>query len=228
MSDIVVEVQEPKKNHGCLKALGIGCLVVIILAAVGGFFAYKGFRGIVSNIAGKYTATTPVELLNVDADEDEIVDTLNRFDDFAYAFEKGEKLPVLVLTSKDINILTQKHEDLDEMAGSLYVNIKGDRIYADVSIPLDKIRKLTDLDETLKGRYLNGSVVFQVGMAAENLVVNIDSITVDDQKVPSTFVKAINNEGIGSKLNKDKDVVEFLKKIDSIKVKDGKLYIIPK
>jgi len=228
MSEIVVEIQEPKKNHGCLKALGIGCLVVIVLAVVGGFFAYKGFKGIVSKLANNYTDTTPVELLMVDASEDEIVETLNRFDDFANSLEDGKKLPELVLTSKDINILIQKNEDFDEAANSLYVNIKGDRIHADVSISLDKLGEVTNLDDTLKGRYLNGSVVFQVGMAVERLVVNIDSITVDDKKVPSTFIQAINNEGIGNKFHEDKDVAKFLDKIHSIKIKDDKLYIIPK
>ncbi|MDA3800388.1 MAG: hypothetical protein PF692_15090 [Kiritimatiellae bacterium] len=228
MSDVVVEIQQPEKKHGCLKALGIGCLVVLILGVVGGFFAFKGIKGLVFNVANKYTSTAAVELPVVDASEDEIVDTLNRVDDFVYAIDKGEKADKLVLTPEDINILIQEHEELSEIADVLYVDIKGDKIYADVSASLDKLGKVTDLDENLKGRYLNGTVVFQVEMAAGRLVLYLDSVTVGDKVVPEAFMQALRAENLAKEVNQNPDVVEVLDKLESIKVKDGELFIVPK
>jgi hypothetical protein len=220
MTDIIIE-QEKKKN-GCLKGLGIGCLVVIVLAGVGGFFGYKAIKGTVSKLKNQYTQTTPIELPEVDATEHEVNKILTLMDSFNNAIDNDKAPNKLVLTSKDINILIQKNEDWAKIADKIYVELNGDKISGQVSIPLGEI------NDMFEGQYLNGSVDFQVGISAGRLVFFLDSVKVGDKQVPDAIMKALSAENLADKANRNPEVIAILEKLKSIKVKDSKLYIVPK
>lgn len=208
-------------KRGCGKGIAIGCASILVLAAIGGFFAYRGIKGFIAEMTEKYTYTTPLELPRVDVSEDEAKAVLERLDIFTKALNQKGQPSALVLTARDINVLIHRHPGWTNMAGKVYVTIEEDRLHGQVSIPLD------DVGDMFTGRYLNGSAVFRIDMSAGRLLVFIDSVIVGETAIPEEFMSALRAKNLAEDVNKDPDSTELLQKLDSITVRDGSLSIVP-
>ena len=213
--------QQQKKRSGCWKIGGIGCVVVIIIAIIAGYFAFKGIKGLVSELTEKYTAAEPMDLPTVDASAEEVAAILDRVDSFTNAL-KGDDVPEpLTLTSRDINVLINNHPEWKEIAGKVYVTIEGDQVKGDISIPLG------ELGEMFEGRFLNGSSIFSIGMQSGRLLLFLDEAEVGGEKLPDEIMAALKEKNLAEKTNERSDM-ETLNKIESITVQDGSLIIVPK
>lgn len=209
-------------NRGCGKYIAIGCISVLLLAAIGGFSAYLGIKGFISGMTEKYTYTTPLELPSVDVSEDEAEAVLERVATFTKALKQDGHPSPLMLTSRDINILIDRHPDWTYMAGKVYVTIEDDRIHGQTSIPLD------DFGGMFKGRYLNGSAVFRLDMTAGRLLVFIDSVEIGGKALPEEVMSTLRATNLADDTNMDPDAAAILQKLDSITVRDGSLSIVAK
>jgi len=215
--------QQPKPSkRGCWKFVAIGCVSVFLLAAIGSFLAYQGVKGFISGVAEKYTFAAPIELPSVDISEGEGEAVLGRVTEFTNALKQNETASPLILTSRDINILINRHPNWKEMAGRVYVTIEGDRVKGQTSIPLEELGRL------FEGRYLNGSAVFQIGMAAGRLQIYIDSVKVGGEPLPEEFMSAMRAQNLAEEVNKQPNAVAILEKLESMAVRDGTLIIVPK
>ena len=214
--------QQQKTRSGCWKYGGIGCLVIIIVAIIGGYFAYKGIKGLLSEMTEKYTSTVQVDLPTVDASTEEVAAIVDRVDSFTNALQ-GDDLPEpLTLTSRDINILINNHPKWQELAGKVYVTIEGDQVKGEISLPLGEAGKM------FNGRFLNGSASFRLGMEPGRLLLFLDSAEVGGEKLPGEIITMLKERNLAEKTNERPDVAEMLKKLESINVKDGSLIISPK
>jgi hypothetical protein len=211
-----------KKKGGCAKYLAIGCVVVILLGAIGSIVAYKGMKVFVLKMAEQYTDSKPGELPKVDASSDEVDALLKRVQEFTGAIRDGQPASALELTSKDINLLIQNHPDWKEMAGKVYISMEGDKIKGQTSIPLDAISRM------LKGRWLNASAVFRAEMTAGRLLVFIDSVSINGKTPPDEFMKSFRTVNFAENANKDPKAAAVLGKLESLSVQDGTLRIVPK
>lgn len=205
----------PKKG-GCFKKFCIGCLTVLVLMAVGSFFAYRGAKTLVTKMTADYTAAAPAELPAVQVPDAERDALAQRVASFAKAVREGLPAPDLALTARDLNVLIQNEP---AVSNKLHVAIDGDRIQSDVSIPLE------DFGGYFKGRWLNGSASFRVDTAAGRLLVFMDSLSVRGKAVPDQFMAAIRSKNLAEKAFENPKSAEVLQKIDSIAVRDGKLVI---
>jgi hypothetical protein len=217
----VSEYMTETRKGGCGKYIAIGCGSLLLLAVIGGFFIYRGIKGFISDVTAKYTETTPLELPSVDVSDEEAEAVLKGVSTFTEALEQQGAPAPLVLTSQDINILIHRHPDWKELAGKVHVTIKEDEIHGQISIPLDNVADM------FKGRYLNGSAVFRLGMAAERLLVFMDSTEVGDEPLPEELMKTLREKNLAEDINKKPDT-DILQRLDSIAVKDGALTIVPK
>ena len=225
-----VNTEEPKKGGGCLKGLGIGCLVVLAIVVVGGFLVYKGAKVFVGNMVEQYTDTTPLTMPAVNIAPGEAEAVTKRVDDFGEALKKGGRAEPLVLSGQDINVLMTKHPNWSQMAGKVHVTIEGNQIKGQISVPLEQIGvqlggKLGDM---MKGRHLNGSGVFSAEMTAGRLVVFLDSVEVRGKQLPEPIMKELKGRNLAEDANKDPESAASLQKLQSITVKEGKLYIVPR
>ena len=221
MSD-VGQLQPRADHRGCWKAFAIGCCVLVVMAAIGGFFVYRGITRFVSSLAEKYTSPTPMKLPSVDVSEAEETAVLQRVGAFTEALKQNHPSPPLVLTSRDVNVLINRHPDWKVMAGRVYVIIEGDRIKGDIAFPL------AGLGDSFKGRYLNGSAVFHVDMAAGRLLLFLDSVELAGKPLPEEFMNAMRAKNLAEDANKRPNVRAVLRKLESITVRDGTLAIVPK
>ena len=208
------------KKRGYGKYIAIGCASVTLLAAIGGFFAYRGIKGFISGMTEKYTYTTPLELPIVDVSKQEAEAVLERVAAFTETLEQNSHPSELMLTSRDINVLIQRHPDWKNMAGKVYVTIEEDRIHGQTSIPLG------DFGSMFEGRYLNGSAVFRLDMSAGRLLVFIDSVEVGGETLPEEVMSVLRAKNLADDANKDPDTAAILQKLESITVQDGSIVIM--
>ncbi len=209
-----------KRPYG--KYIAIGCAGVTLLAAIGGFFIYRGMKGFISGMADKYTYTTPLELPSVDVPNEEAEAVLERVAIFTEALRQNSQPSALMLTSQDINVLIQRHPDWTHLAGKVYVTIEEDRILGQTSIPLG------DFGAMFEGRYLNGSAVFRLDMSAGRLLVFIDSVEVGGETLPEEVMSVLRVKNLAEDVNQDPEAAAIIQKLDSITVRDGSLTIVPK
>ena len=213
---------QQKPRSGCWKYGAIGCLVIILLAIIGGYFAYKGIKRIVSEMADEYASMEPMELPAVDASAVEVAAVLDRVESFSNALQKDDLSEPLILTGRDINILINNHPKWNEMSGKTYVTIERDQMKGEISIPLGEFGTM------LEGRYLNGSAIFRIGMESGALLLFVDSAEVGGKVLPEEIMTVLRKENLAKRPNERSDVEEVFEKLESITVKDGSLIISPK
>jgi len=211
-----------EKKSGCLKFLAVGCAIMLVLIIIGSVLAFFGIKSIVSGVAEKYTEKSPRALPVPEASRQEVDAVVRRADDFADAIRQDKPAQELVLSSNDINILVNKHPALSRAAGKIQVDIVGDRINGQLSVPLG------ELNDMFKGQYLNGSAVLKACMISGQLMVFADSIEVQGKPLPDTFMKSFASGNLADRANSDPKIGPVLQKIESISVRDGRLHVVPK
>ena len=213
------ECQEQKKKGGCGKKIAVGCFTLILLAGVGGFFAYQSFMKLASKLTEEYTATAPAHLPSVEVSDQEASEIISRVDAFAHAVKEGQTGSDLTLSSRDINVLILKKPSWSSMAGKVYVTLESDRIHGDASIPLEKFGGV------FKGRWLNGAATFRVETAAGRLLVFLDALSVRGKPIPENFMAGMRNKNLAEEAAKKPENAALIEKLDSVTVRDGKLRI---
>lgn len=201
---------------GCFKAAGIGCLTVVLLLGVGGFFAYSGIKKKVVQLTAEYTEPAPAALPAVQVTEAESAALFQRVEGFSKAIESGASAQELTLTAQDLNVLIQKSPDL---ADKVRVAIEGDQLQGTVCIPLD------DIGSLFKGRWLNGEVTFRVDTAAAGLMVFLDDLKVRGKPLPPQVMQVLRDKNLAEKAGQDPKAAAVLQKLQSVSVRDGKLVI---
>ena len=205
----------PQNEGGCLKKLGCGCLVVIILFIIGGVFAYQGLK----TLAVQKTETAPVELPAIAISAAEQNAVAQRWSTFVKAVRSGQgDAAELSLTAQEINALIQRSP---KWAGRIYVHIEDDRIRSDASIPLGELTKAA----SLKGRWLNGSAGFSVNTVGGRPVVFLDSLTVRGKPASSSFLNAVRSRNLAEGALNNPKYADVMRRIESIDVRDDRLVI---
>ena len=161
--------------YGCVIASVLTVLLIIMLAVLA-FIGVRFFYGLVE----QWTSPAPMELPKVQLSEDQRKSARERFLAFRTALEAGTAVDPLVLTSEDLNALIEESSDFK---GKIYAKVEGDRLKAQVSIPLD------DLDVgPLRGRFLNGEAEFKASLSDGVLIVTLDSLEVNGKQLPRSFL----------------------------------------
>ena len=117
--------------YGCVIASVLTVLLIIMLAVLA-FISVRFFYGLVD----QWTSPAPTELPSVQSSEDERKTVRDRILEFRTAIEAGTAVDPLVLTSEDLNALI---EDSPDFRGKVYARVEGDKLKAQISIPLDHL-----------------------------------------------------------------------------------------
>jgi hypothetical protein len=210
--------EEPRHQHGCFF---YGCIIasilsLLLLIAVGvaAFFIYRLVEGVVDN----YTATTPNELPKVDLPAEQRRTLRERVDAFDAAIKEGRPTEPLVLTSEELNALIDEKSDLK---GKIYVSIEKDRLKGQISFPLSEILNTG----MTRGRYLNGEATLKASLEDGVLIVTIDSLQVNGMEPPPEVMNSVRSQNLAKGVYKDARNAEEIRNLESIQIKDGKLFI---
>ncbi len=212
--------EQIRKGRGCFF---YGCLTVAVLALACAVGLYFGVRYAINRAVEQYTSTTPVAIEVVQASPAEIAAVQDRFKTFANALRAGEPAGPLSLNAKDLNLLINHAPDLPQFKDHVQVAVEGSKIEAKLSLPLDSFGVAK-----LKGRYFNGAAQVKASLENGVLFVTLDALEVNGKPVPEQIMSAIRSQNLAKDVYKDAKSVEVLKKLDSIKVEDGRVLIEPR
>ncbi len=214
----LAQKKESDSGNGC----AVGCATAVLLTVAAGVFLFLGGPKILGKLADAYTSPAPANLPTIEFTQQEASDLKARVEAFQQAVKEQRHGQELTLSARDINVLIQNKESGNELAGKLYVNMEGDHLTGEVSLPLEK------LGSVLKGRWLNGSAAFRVETAAGRLQVFMDTLSVHGKPLPEFFMADIRGKNLAEEAVKDPKNMAALEKIGSISVRDGKLRIVSK
>lgn len=199
-----------------------GCLSAIILLAVIAGAAYYFILQASDELVETYTSPEPRDFARVEEGRDEALSVIDRSRDFIMALERGEETGSFSLSADDINALLEFEDLLREFHGMARVNIRDDRLLAEISVPLDLF------NERFEGRYLNGTGELSVEMKDDRLEVTIDRLEVGGQNIPEEFMNEIRKNNLVETLLQDPSLDRFMGLVKSVKVEDGRVVIEPK
>ena len=213
---------QKKRGVSFVKFVMIGCLSIIVLLVIGGLIAFFGIRSYMSNLLEKYTETEPRALPELTFSEAEAQRVVARMDAFKKAVEESTPTEPLVLTGDEVNMLIHHHPQWKPLAGKVYVTIEEDKIQGQVSVSLE------EFGEFIKGRFLNGSAIFNVGLTAGRLFVFVESVEVKENPLPDELMQKLRSKNLAEDADPDPELTALIEKLESITVENGKLHIVPK
>jgi hypothetical protein len=200
--------------YGCLS--GTVCLVAILVAFLLGLYQLK-------RMLNFYTDTRPTPLPAVQMTSGEMEQVKQRVETFQDAVRAGRPTEPLTMTADEINAFIATDSNLARVKGKLYVTIEGDRLKGQVSVPLDDLGL-----GIFRGRYLNGTGTFEIGLRNGGLVVTADTLVVKGKPLPAVYMDKIRSENLAANLNNDPRASVALNHLQEIRVRDGKLILVPK
>jgi hypothetical protein len=198
--------------YGCIIASILALLFVILMGVIG-FLGYRFFNQLIND----YTSTTPRELPKVEMPAEKRQAVQDRVEAFKKAVDDGTPVETLVLDSDDLNALVEENPDFK---GMVFFKIEGDEIKGQVSFPLDKLEL-----GIVQGRYFNGEADFKASLSNGVLIVTLDSFEVNGKRAPDEMMKGIREQNLAKDLYKNPENAERIRKLESLEVKDGKIFI---
>jgi len=205
------ESNPPKQRgcffYGCLSLAVLGLLFIVL--GVVGYFVVKST---VARWINDYTEPTPMLVEKVEYPPAKLDALRGQLTAFMEALDKGTNQVELVLTADDLNALISQEKELQ---GKLFVRVD-DRIKGELSLPLQDIGPLK-----LKGRYLNGAVIFKVALANGALDVRLDDVTVKGKPLPGMLLSEFKKQNYAQEFQNDPQTATNLAKFDSIQITNG-------
>jgi hypothetical protein len=209
--------QEPRKPHGCFFYGCITAIVVtVVLLILIGISVYM-FTRYMGHLRDDYTDTAPAKLPKVELPKPELDAFKKRLEAFQDALKTGKPSEPLVLTAEDINGWI---ESQDDYRGKFFVEIPGDKIKGQVSLPLGELGV-----RFLAGRYLNGTATFKVSLQDGQFVVIPEAVKVKGRPLPDWLRGSIERKNLFENRSQDPDMQEAASQLESIVVKDGKIIV---
>lgn len=207
------------------KYIGFGCLLLVVLLALGGVLVYYGIRTAVGTFAAEYASDEPLQAPAAAMPAAGVAALENRLRSFGNALDQDRPAEPLALTEEELNVLVQRA--LARRSGGnrgpiAQIRIVGSRLEGLVSIPLASI------GEEFQDRYLNGKARISVGVVDDRLVAHLEDLKVGDHYVPDSVRERISGENLLKDAYNDPEVSRYLTRLQSVEIGDGKVVLTPK
>jgi len=205
---------------GCIALVVIGIIVAAVLG-VGGYVAY--------NYAKSFIADSPIQVPVKEVTPEQYAAIRSRFEAFGQAVQNNVESQ-LELTANDINSMIAMEDKWKELKGRCQVRIENDRIFAQVSVPLEGLDPKNP-NSPFKGKYLNGSVGVEISINNGEVMMYPRSIEVNGEKAPDAIMKAFSGpdyeRSFRESFKKDQDpkIAATLAKIKSFRVEKDRIII---
>jgi hypothetical protein len=211
--------QPPKPRRSCFF---YGCItgVVLLLMVLGALLLGLHY---VKKMVMRFTDPKPMGLPTLQMSPAEMARVKERFESFQQAVREHRAAKPLTLTADDINALIAGGGEQQWLRGKVYVNLEGDQLKGEMSVPLQDVGL-----KMFKGRYLNGSASFDLSFREGALSVTPQTIQVRGEPLPEIYLREIRKQNLAFAFTNDPAAAALLKGLEEIQVKEGKLVIAPK
>lgn len=160
-----------EKSSGC-GCLGGGCAMAIIICLLLGGAVIWGAWSTLNGIKSM-TSTEAKIIPTYNATDAEASAVLEKARVFNSVFDSGKEAEI-ILNANEVNTLISRYEPWSALRGKVSTNIQGDKIAAQVSLPLSQIRLMQD-------RFFNGDISINF---------------IDEKGVPKPNVITVRSGGI--------------------------------
>jgi len=171
----------------------------------------------------RYTDTQPLPLPVVEIAPDALTRLERRVETFKDDLRAGRTASPLVVSSDELNALIENDPEFKSVKGKVYVMIEGDRLRAQISLPMKDLGL-----PRFKGRYLNGEGAFSLSFRNGVVEIHVLDLTVKGKPVPPTYLDVIRKQNLANSANEDARASVGLNQLQNIQVQDGKLILVPK
>jgi len=207
------------QQKGFIKFIAFGCLGVIAFAVILAFLGYRYLMGMVD----EYTETEPRPIPAIaftDAESNALWQRVSAFQSTLNASADPVVKRPLILSGRDLNILLYRL--IPEYAQNVYVEIDGDTLKGQISLPLGTFTKL------LEGHYLNGWTTFTAYIQNGRLDVRIADIEVKGAAIPADIKQQIATKNLAAEFNNNPEFAGLLGNIQTMQIELGQVVLIPK
>lgn len=218
MTDPQQQQQQQRTRRGCLFYGCIVGVVFMLMVLAGLLYGIHQFKRMLT----EFTDSKPMAVPTVSLSQAQIDALHQRVNTFSNAVTQGKEAAPLVLNSDEVNALLQSNAGNQGMKGNVYISLPGDKVKAEVSLPMGQ----TGLPFS-KNRYLNGDASLDVSLRNGMLGVYIDQINVKGKPLPKVYMDRLRMVNWAEAANTNRQASSALNKLQSIEVKDSKLIITP-
>jgi len=191
-------------------------LVIVVVSAILGVLYAK-------SVVNRLTDAQPAPMPMVQLTEIQMFQLHDRVSTFQDSVKDGDPTSPLALSADEINALIETDASFAALKNHLFVGINGSELGAQISFPAEDLGLAR-----LRGRFINATGVFDVGLTNGELNVLAESLLVKGKPLPTHFMRQVMGQNLAEKMNQDPKAVMGLKKLKSIEVKDGKLVVTAK
>jgi len=184
--------------------------LLVVLLGVSGYF---GYRKLVS-LRDQYTETKPLALPVTSYAQADLDAVKKRIDQFIEAGRGSATNAELSLSANDLNALLAS----SGLSNRIYVTLTNKSLNGQISVPLEDVGV-----RFLKGRYLNGSGVFDVGCENGELSVKVKAISVGGKPLPEYYMKNIRDVNYAQGVGTNAATQEALRRLQRVEIDDNRL-----
>jgi len=214
-----MESETPKSRGGCFRIGCIAGLVLLLVLIIGGLVGMRYAKKMFND----FTDSKPAPLPPPRISRAEIDQVEQRIEEFRQAVRTDRATPPLELTADEINGLIAYDPDFRGLKGKLYVRLAGDKLEGELSLPMEAVGL-----PLFKGRYLNGMGTFGLSLRNGRIDLRTLSFVVKGKSVPEVYMQQIRKQNLADSINDDPRARAAFEKLQDIKVREGKLFVIPK
>lgn len=182
-------------------------LVLVGFAAASAYSTYKNLYALTSD------APLPVPM----SDGGSYPAVKSKIDAFTAAVKEG-KSASLKLSADDLNAMVAAAPGLSEARHRLYFSIRDNRLVAQVSIPLDSVR-------AMKGRWLNGTILFEPKMENGHLILLPKSIESGNVGASLGTVWALQQIAWSTSFITDPETSQLLTHVRALRIENHELVL---
>jgi hypothetical protein len=237
MSTNAVQYQDPqedgfhkerplKKQPGCWFWGSIILVILLVVVGVGGYFMITKLLGAFTDMAVNYSETAPMPIERSTMSQADYQALAARIEAFQAASKTSVQPDALALSGDDINALIANHPDWLPLRDHVHVALEGDRILANVCLPLDDFAKFPMVDmEQLKGRFLNATGVVSMSLRDGEVSLRVHELDFHGKQLPEDIMASLRD---GNVLSGEQGIDELDKvrtRANAVWVEDGMLKI---
>lgn len=167
----------------------------------------------------EYTSSQPKPVTRITITKDDVDSLVFRWQRFHDEVNLGRSPPPFVMSSKDLNAFISM---IPRFSGRVYLDLEGDRLRADFTLPLRQA-----IRGAPGGRHVNGSAWLKMTLGEDQFPkLEIESLKLNGKSPPGW----IESGDYGHLLNGVLRVLEderFLAQLQDIEIREGKLIFTP-
>lgn len=206
---------QPSENSTLKKILLIcGIFVGIIILLVAGVLLYSGHA--IRKFKNEYTEDKPAVIQHEPITKTQQTKLTNKYQTIKDIL-KTHKKTELQFTSEEFSQMLAYSPETKRFANQSKFWLEGDKIMADLSIPLNTIPHM-------QGRYLNGLFTISVAVQDGKIHYHVDECKAKGHPIDPTYMKILNSQDIDA-IFSQRSGRNWRDFIESVEVKDSKLTI---